>query len=363
MLIRAIISISGFLMVMSYLPVEAQIFDDASEIFDETTQIKYDTNYIAVYRDELTTRMYLSRKQNTYGMSEQLLKNGLEYKTNDNLILGLGYTYSFLTLNLGVKLPFINGDDDLYGESSYIDIQAHTMFRSYLVELYLQWNKGYYIANPDQVFTDWEPGQPFPSRGDLRTSIVGLNIQHLFNSSKYSYKASFLQNEFQKRSAGSPIVGVEAYWMLGMADSTIIPPQVPRVSYLDNEAFNQVDIANVGLNGGYAYTFVWNEKLYLSLSSTFGISGGYNSVYHTHTSNTLRSGVSVGVTNLSRVSLGFNSTKYYVGLSFINFSMSNLVGSPGDWVTYSTGNIRINIVKRFRLKRSIKILRPDLWIF
>jgi hypothetical protein len=28
-----------------------------------------------------------------------------------------------------------------------------------------------------------------------------------------------------------------------------------------------------GVNGGYAHTFVWKERLFLSLSTLFGISG------------------------------------------------------------------------------------------
>ena len=359
----AIILFTSIILGLSNVQVEAQIFDDASDIFGEDSRIKYDTNYIRVYRDELTTRAYISRKQNGFTMSERLFKPGMKYRTNDNLLLGLGYTYSFLTLNLAVKMPFINQDDDLYGKSKYIDLRTQTMFRSYLVDLYLQWNKGYYNSNPDQLYPTWGTGDPYPIRGDLRTSIVGLNVQYLFNSRKYSYKASFLQNEFQRRSAGSPIVGIEGYWMLAMADSLLISDQVPRIVYLDTEAFNQVDLANVGLNGGYAYTFVWDERLYLSMSSTVGLSVGYNQVYLTNNSTTLRSGISVGVNNLSRISLGFNSPNYYVGLSYVHFSMSNLAGAPGDWVTYSTGNLRFNVVKRFRLKRAIKILRPDLWIF
>ena len=174
-------------------------------------RVKLDTNYIEAYKDELTVRAYVSRKQNGYNLSNRLFSPWLKYKTNDNLLLGLGYTYSFLTLNLAVKMPFINQDDDLYGESRYFDMQAHSIFRSYIVDLYLQWNKGYYISNPEDLIPNWAPETGYPIRGDLRTHILGLNVQYLFNASRYSYKASFLQNEFQKRSAGSPIVGIEAY--------------------------------------------------------------------------------------------------------------------------------------------------------
>jgi hypothetical protein len=333
-----------------------------AQIVDKIEIVKLDTNYVKAYRDELTVRTFVAWKQNGYNLSDRMFSPWLRYRTNDNLLLGVGYTYSFLTLNLAAKMPFINADDDLYGKSTYMDLQAHSIFRSFIVDLYLQWNKGYYVSNPGAVIPGWASGDGYPVRGDLRTHIFGLNVQYLFNSSRYSYKASFLQNEFQKRSAGSPIAGVEAYWMLGMSDSLLIGSPIPSSGFLDDHPFNQVDLSNVGVNGGYAYTFVLKEKLYLSLSSVFGISAGYNQVHYSAASNTLQSGITAGWTNSSRISFGFNSKQYYVGFSFIYFHMNNLSPGYGDFFSYDTSSIRFNVVKRFQLKRPIVVLRPDLWI-
>jgi hypothetical protein len=334
------------------------------QMFGGSTAVQVDTNYIKVYKDELTTRLYIARKQNGYTLSDRLFQPWIKYKTNDNILLGMGYTYSFLTINLGVKLPFINEDDELYGKSKYVDLQTNFLFRSYIVDLYLQWNSGYYLSNPDDVYDSWNNNEDImPQRGDMRTNIVGLNVQRLFNSSRYSYKAAFWQNEFQKKSAGSAIVGAEAYWMLGMTDSLMVESAIPSSGVMDDQPFNQNDIVNVGINGGYTYTFVWAEKLYFSLWTMFGVSGAYHRVHYTPDSYTLSKGFSVGLTNNTKISLGFNSRRYYLGVSFSRFSMTTMAGSNRDWLSYHTGHIRINLVRRIRLKRSIKVLRPDLWIF
>ena len=208
-----------------------------------------------------------------------------------------------------------------------------------------------------------ESNEIMPLRGDMRTHIAGLNVQYLFNAERFSYKAAFLQNEFQKRSAGSPILGIEAYWMLGMTDSMMVEPAIPPAGYMNDELFNQVDIFNVGLNGGYAYTFVWDEKLFLSLSSTIGLSGAFDRVHYSAESLTLNEGISVGFSNTTRISLGYNSKRNYLGLSYSRFAMSTMAGSYRDWYSYNTGHIRINFARRFYLNRPIKILRPDLWFF
>jgi hypothetical protein len=329
-----------------------------------TDKVKYDTSYIKVYRDELTARIYISRRQNGYTLSEKLFEPFIKYRTNDNIIFGLGYTYSFLTLNLGVKLPFVNKDNDLYGKSKYLNLSTNFMFRSFIVDLYLQWNRGYYISNPEHVYPFWDnSNEIMPQRGDMRTNMVGLNVQYLFNSDRFSYKASFLQNELQRRSAGSPILGIEANWMLGMTDSMLVEPAIPSNGFMNDELFNQVDMLNMGLNGGYAYTFVWDERLFLSLSSTIGISGASNRVHYSAESLTLNEGFSLGFSNTTRISLGFNSRRNYLGLSYSRFGISTMAGSYRDWYSYNTGHIRINFARRFYLNRPIKILRPDLWFF
>jgi hypothetical protein len=303
-----------------------------AQVFDATMEVKYDTSYITAYKDELTTRFFLSRKQNYYNLSDRLLRPWINYRTNDNLLVGIGYTYSFLTLNLAVKMPFINADDDLYGKSKYYDLQCHTILGSFIVDLYLQWNKGYYIANPEDLFPGYAGGPIKPVRGDLRTNIVGLNLQYLFNSSRFSYKASFLQNEFQKKSAGSPIVGIEAYWMLGMSDSAMVGSDVPASGFVRDQPFNQADIVNAGINGGYAYTLVWKERIHLSMSTVIGVSGGGNRIHYTADADTYREGLTFGFNNTARFFLGYNNSNYYVGVSYIRFSMTNRVdGEANGW--------------------------------
>ena len=110
---QALVCLAGFILLLLFiLPVEGQFFETSPKV-------KYDTSYISVYKDELTTRLYISRKQNGYNLDDGFYRPWIKYRTNDNILLGMGYTYSFLTINLGVKLPFVNDDDDLYGKSRY----------------------------------------------------------------------------------------------------------------------------------------------------------------------------------------------------------------------------------------------------
>jgi hypothetical protein len=310
----------------------------------------------------LTTRIYVSNKSSVFNLYDHQLGKKIRYRTNDNNILGIGYSYSFLTINVGFKLPFLNDDDNKYGQSKYLDLQTHAYFRDMILDFYLQWQKGYYLSNPEELYPSWDQTDSHPYRGDLRTNIVGLNFQYLFNSKRFSYKASFVQNQTQKKSAGSPILGMEAYWVFASADSAIVPSGIVP-GFFDNKSYNQSDMFNFGINGGYAYTFVVREKFNLSLSSIFGAAAGSSILHDSFNSESYDSGIAFGVNNTTRASIGYNTKKFYIGFSYLRFSTNNMVNINGGWQSYTTQNLRFNVVKRFNLSRPIKILRPDTWIF
>jgi len=154
---------------------------------------------------------------------------------------------------------------------------------------------------------------------------------------------SFLQNQSQRKSAGSPIAGIEAYWWLGKSDSLTAGGDIPPSGFLGDMPFRQADFLNTGINGGYAYTFVWQESFYFSLSTVIGVSSGFNRIHNTSSSELFTSGLTMGLNNTTRIALGYNNASYYVGLSFFRFTTTSHVGEERNWIGYHTGNIRLNI--------------------
>ena len=86
---------------------------------------EFDTNYVESYLDQLTTRVYASVKTAEISLRDQNIKKDLIYHANSALILGFGFNYGIIGLNIGFNLPFINNDDDIYGKTDYLDLQTH----------------------------------------------------------------------------------------------------------------------------------------------------------------------------------------------------------------------------------------------
>ena len=318
---------------------------------------EYDTNYIESYLDHLTTRVYASIKTAEISLRDQNINKDLIYHPNNALILGVGVNYGILGLNIGFNFPFINNDDDQYGQTSYLDLQTHIYFRPLILDIYLQSYKGYYLTKPNDWVTNWPSTDTFPTRPDISSVSIGINGHYIFNHKKFSYRAPFLQNEWQKKSAGSFLLGGNSFYVDTKGDSSLIPRG--DTSFFEGTHFHQARIANVGVNAGYAQTFVVKQHFFLTLSLSGGVSGGGSWIYTDEEGEPDRSGFTVAGNISGRIAIGYNSKRFFTGISYLWVFVRNQSPVPQTWLGYDTGMFRFNIVYRFRMKKDMRFLtRP-----
>lgn len=317
---------------------------------------KTDTNYIESYLDHLTARTYASVKSATISLGDE--RNGfqLDYKPNSPLILGIGANYGILGLNIGFNFPFINNDDHKYGKTDYLDLQTHIYLRPLVLDIYAQYYKGYNQRDPNDWYTDWPQYDTLPMRSDLQSISIGLNGQYIFNNKKFSYRAAFVQNEWQKKSAGSFLAGGNIFFVDTQGDSSLVPPGGPDSSFFEGLHFSQYRFINGSLIAGYAHTFVVKQHFFLTMSLVGGLGGGGSWAYTSEEAEVDRSGFTLAGNFSGRVAAGYNSRKVYVGVSYLGILIRNQSPVPKTWLGYNTGMFRFNLVYRFRLKKDLRIL-------
>jgi hypothetical protein len=321
----------------------------------------YDTNYYISYTEDLTTRLYSSIKYTNFRIQNMDKWKAVRYNTNRRLILGIGANYSVFGLNIGFNLPFNRLDEDKYGQSDYLDLQTHIYARKFNIDLYLQFYEGYYIANPTKILSDWPGNDTFPKRPDINNFSIGFNFQYLFNYRKFSYKAAFVQNEWQKKSAGSFTAGLNTFYITTRGDYSLIPENVYPEDIFYGLQYHRSDVLNVGINGGYYYTLVISKHLFISAGLSVGPSIGYSWLDRDDNQKLQTSGVNLNLNGLVRSALGYNSERIYVGFSFLHQIVLNQLPVKEIWSHFNTGNFRINAVYRFRLNKPIKFLNPRYW--
>jgi Domain of unknown function (DUF4421) len=312
----------------------------------------FDSTYVLDYTHLLTTRVYMSTKFNAMTVDDREQASHLEYRPNTNVNLGVGASYRALTLNIGLGIPFLNSDDSLRGDTKYLDAQGNMYGRRFAINLFAQLYRGYYI---DQLsFPGFgEPGTAYTEalredrlRPDIRQRNLGASVMHILNNTQFSYRAAFNQDAWQRRSAGSWLVGGNFVYQGMRADRSVVPDAIDSL-WRESLRFKRLDQVELGGMGGYGHTFVVQRRFFFSITACLGLglvrntsSVEANEGYarRTHWGGNLRS--------QARIAAGYNSARTNVGLSYVN-EQSQTSLAPQAIYGWSVGNFRIFFVKRF----------------
>ncbi|MGE7774516.1 DUF4421 domain-containing protein [Chitinophaga sp. NPDC101104] len=311
-----------------------------------------DTAYIEDLTQDLTVRLYGSRKYNYYDMHHRSVNEELLYRPNANNNVGIGANYKFVGLNLGFNLPFINNDNDRYGKTKYLDLQTHLYTRKLVVDFYGQYYQGYYSGTSKRFFDNALSAKASGIRPDIINTNIGLHAQYIFNDKRFSYRAAFLQNEYQKKSAGSPLVGAEIFAWQMRGDSALVPLALRNDGFYGGMPFTRSSNVSFALNGGYAYTLVIAKHFFFT--GSLAVAAGVNrTVLAFNDGSGKVHGFGWQLNSTFRFAAGYNSSKYYVGVHYVDISTRGDAPVDKAYQTFGAGNLRFSIVRRFGLKKPL----------
>jgi len=316
---------------------------------DETKSLSYDTAYIKDLSDKLSVRIYGVNKFNKFGIHDDSSGQSIQYSPNSNLNLGLGVNYKWFGIGLAFNFPFVNSDNEIYGKTQRFDAQTNIFTRKLAIDFYLQTYKGFYIENPDSYKNGWTEDSIYPKRPDVITTGLGGSVIYTFNNRKYSARAAFNQTEFQKKSAGSFLLGSFFSIFNLSGDSSLIPYELKEV-YDNDLLFRNVSVSGTGITFGYTHTFVLWKKLYLSLTLVPGVSLQYYDIKYEHEEDN-KTGTLLAGKFLGRLAIVYNSERSYVGFTAINDSFSGNSGlGQKNSLNYEIGVVRLFYGRRFNFE-------------
>tara|TARA_B100001109_G_scaffold255568_1_gene259277 strand:+ start:3697 stop:4719 length:1023 start_codon:yes stop_codon:yes gene_type:complete len=305
----------------------------------------YDTAYVQSFYELVTARIYLSRKATSVLFDrEDKQENDLNYQPNSTMNLGIGATYKGFTLNLAYGFGILNQDEGK-GETSYLDLQSHLYGRNYAIDILGQFYTGMYLENTAEINPNFP--LPFYLRPDIQINIVGVSYTHLFNAKQFSYAAAMVQNEYQKKSAGSFLAGAKFIVLSAQSDSSMIP-------YWERDLLNDSLAGITTLSGilggpgvGYGHSFVLKKHWFLTFSLEFNFLFGpaYYKRINQADFEEWQFNPSVDL----RLAMGYNSPKTFVGLSFVQDDTQLHDRGETTDIVFGVGNLRLNYAKRFQL--------------
>ena len=304
-----------------------------------------DTNYIIDKSDHFCLRLFTSGKYNQLQLSKTGYDQILKLYPNDQTSLGVGFSYKWIGLGIGFSFPFMNKDDNIYGKTQRFDFQLNTYSKKIGFDTHLQYYKGFYLDNVNKLIT-WN-SSAYPLLPDMETFSMGMNGYYLFNHERFSYRAVFLHNEIQRKSAGSFILG--GFWSFnyGGSPTHFLSDDIQLTNQYDT-IFNLVVYKTFhwGVAIGYAHTFVLWKQFFLHFS--FVPKLGFYRV----TTGTIEDGNGViSVANKFgsgldfRIAMGGEHSHFYWGITGVTTSYNYI--AKGWTIKPVIGNANIFVGKRF----------------
>ncbi len=321
-----------------------------------------DTNYISDYTHYVTSRVYGSVKYANFDITDENFTQGiLAYRPNNKLMLGFGVNHGILGLNIAFDIPAVNDDNKKFGKTSYLNLTSRIYLRKFSADIYLQVYKGFYLSNSAGILRGWNDLENYYKRPDIRSYNIGLSVNYIYNNGRFSYRAAFLQNEWQKKSAGSVLFGGAVFYTNIVGDTSLIPKNIIYRNFFESRKVKRINMYNLGPMIGYAYTFVIKYHWFLMLSGSANLAIGSTSLITDQIPETKdKSGLTVDFNLNFETSAGYNSHWWYIGFSYTNLSTRQQTPVSKGRLNMDTGNFRFNIVRRFRITKPIRILNPGL---
>lgn len=279
----------------------------------------HDTTYIESYAQHLTLKLLAINKFNYFKVVDNQNESSLRFRPDRKLNLGFGVSYKWFALDLAFNFG-IAEDSDFNNKKSF-DFQGTVFGGKHYISGGYQYYYGHQLAGIEGI-----PPGALPTdhiRDDIRTANVSLQYLFAYSYDKFSLKASFIQNEIQKKSAGSVLFGARFNLYTMDADSSIVPNSAKEY-FNENLHLTNMYTSSIGINVGYMYTMVWKKHFYLTLGLIPGI--GINlGDYKTDYKKPLNTNLSIGTATMNAI--GYNSRKYFGGIQAL-----------GDWYTIRIEN-------------------------
>ncbi len=299
-----------------------------------------DSTYIYDYSDKLILRIYTINKFNSLSIENKSKKQELKFFPNGSTNLGIGYNYKKFGIGIAFGLPPSSENERKFGKTQRFDLQLSMYGRKIGADGFFQKYKGYYNSNPDDFF-DWT-SDVFPQLNSMKMLSTGVSSFYVFNSEKYSYRAAFIRDELQKKSAGSFLLGVFGIYDEASTEEGFIPNEFPDSieTAFDIKKFKNLAL---GISVGYAYNLVIKEKIIFGAVVIPGF--GYQRVSIRDIDNNVESDDQPAGQFLARFALGYEHRFFFINfMGSVNFRTIDL--SPYDF-NLSTEQFRFVIGKRF----------------
>jgi len=296
----------------------------------------HDSTYFKTYPGSLTARVYTSYKYAMVGFPSPAGET--KYLAHTKYGLGIGATYNNFTLNVAYGIGYL--DNNKADKSKGLDFQLHLFPYKWAADAVFTSYKGAYNGSNNAGTARNNNG----NTQNIKLDFIGLSLYRVPNANKFSYRAAMVQNEWQKKSAGSLLYGANIYYGQIKSDSTLV------ITKDDNSVLqpvNNVHFIAAGPGVGYAYTLVAAQHFFL----TGSLAANLDVIFTTEQSDVINNNkTSVNPLAIYKAAAGYNSDSWSIA-AIVGGNALLFKGDAENKPSYmSTGQFKIFVAKKIMLK-------------
>jgi len=306
---------------------------------------RVDTTYIVSYNKMLHVHLLL--EDTDYALRFINNDRRLIYKPNISSSAGIGISYSWLSFDATLRTKARSAHDNR-GKTDQVRFGVSLNGRKVQFNTTYQQYKGLYLSNTDVLDANWfQQSDIYPLRPDINSKTLYSRLYYTFNNEEFSHPATTFKRERQVKSAGSFLVGGTFVYSQVQGDSSLVPAKVQSYFPVESNLL-RYRTTNYSLNVGYAYTFVFKRYFFVSASFRPGLGLRHQTgIMPNGTSTAIP--LKLGLQGDGRGTLGFNSNKYYGGITAsMLYSSSSLVSNNRQHSYYT--EIQVLFGRRFGYK-------------
>lgn len=302
-----------------------------------TPTFAIDSLYIKPFEQNFSLRTYFVQNHTsiTQDFNVDQYKD-FDYRTNRPLSIGLGVSWNNSSISGSYGFPFLRNKQR--GKTRTLAFQYHYYGRKIVLDFVLQRHKGMYKQHDEE-------DTPFEICPDTKVTQYGVSGFYVFNSNRFSYKSAFDLSELQLKSTGSFILGGGIYKNKIKAENPIVITN--KKGGTDSIGDIQKNI-QIGVNLGYAYTWIIKRKYFIALSMTVGANLGTESINEVG-----KRKPDLYPSFNPRLAIGYHGNEWSISTSFFDNQIYTFYSRSMNR-GISTMSLQMTIVKR--LGRQPKIL-------
>lgn len=270
---------------------------------------------------------------------------GFYYDIRPNIAVAtrVSFDYKFISFGFGFTPRFLpgNGDARINGKTKNLSFGTRLQFNHWMQDFEISGIKGFYVANTEDLKTDWKSGDPNVILPDLRILAFKTATSYKFNPN-FSLKALTSQTEAQRKSCGTFIVSLDYSYHL------IDSPKFSGGTDQTQKTHRLIAI------GSYGYSFVIRQKIYASFIQALGAGIAHVRLVTFFQEGSYISKNYQGVAyGRSSINVGYNGSRIYGGVGS-NLIITSQSQSNISQIDQSRGYYHFFIGYRFRTPSLLK---------